>query len=84
MSTLLEGFDNNMEGQSVAPESKPSTPPILKNGAHNISDDYEIPAPLPSTSMSALKERIKSHYEICSDYYYSLWYFNPVPTSNVD
>ena len=73
-----------MEGQSVAPELKPSKSPNLNNEAHDISQDYEIPAPLPSTSMNALKERIKYHYEVCSDYYYSLWYFNPVPTSNVD
>ena len=74
----------NMERQSVAPELKPSTPPILNDEAHDISEDYEIPAALPSTSMSGLKERIKRHYEICSDYYYSLWYFNPVPISSVD
>ena len=74
----------NMEGQNVAPELKSQAPPILNNKAHDISDDYEIPAPLLSTSMSALKERIRSHYEICSDYYYSLWYFHPVPTSNMD
>ncbi len=73
-----------MEGQGVVPELEPSTPPVLNHEAHEISKDYEIPAPLPSASMSALKERIKHHYEICSDYYYSLWYFNPVPTSNVD
>lgn len=73
-----------MEGQTIATELKPSTPPTLNNEAHNISDGYEIPAPLPPTSMSALKERIKSHYEICSDYYYSLWYFNLVLIFSVD
>lgn len=73
-----------MDGQSVATGLKPPTPPILNNEAHDVSKDYETPAPLPSTSMSALKERIKRHYEICSDYYYSLWYFNPLPISSVD
>lgn len=62
-----------MDGQSVAPELESSTQPVFNHEAHDISNDYEIPAPLPSTSMSALKERIKGHYEICSDYYYSLW-----------
>ena len=73
-----------MHGQSVAPELKPSSPPSLNDEAHDISQDYEIPALLPSTSMSALKERIRHHYEICSEYYYSLWYFDPVPISSVD
>ena len=75
--------DINMEGQTKATELRPSSP-ILSNGIHDVSEDYEIPAPLPPTSMSALKERIKYHYEISSDYYYSLWYFNPVPTLSVD
>ena len=73
-----------MEGQIVATELRPSTAPVPNNEPHDISQDYEVPEPLPSTSMSALKERIKYHYEVCSDYYYSLWYFNPVPTSNED
>lgn len=41
--------------------------------AQDIGDDYEIPPPEPSTSFAGLKDRIKRHYEICSDYYYSLW-----------
>ena len=73
----------NMEGQTKATELSLLTP-TLNNGVHNIGDDYEIPAPLPPPSMSALKERIKYHYEICSDYYYSLWYFSPMPTFSVD
>ena len=40
----------------------------------NIGDNYEIPHPAPSVSIAGLKDRIKRHYEICSDYYYSLWY----------
>ena len=45
--------------------------------APDIGDDYEIPLPESSASFAALKDRIKHHYEIASDYYYSLWY---VPT----
>jgi hypothetical protein len=37
-----------------------------------IADEYEIPPPA-STSFGVLKDRIKQHYEVCSDYYYSLW-----------
>lgn len=39
----------------------------------DIGDEYAIPAPEPFTSFNALKDRIKHHYEVCSDYYYSLW-----------
>lgn len=45
--------------------------------AQDVGDHYEIPLPESSASFSALKDRIKHHYEIASDYYYSLWY---VPT----
>ncbi|KAM0804169.1 gamma-tocopherol methyltransferase [Usnea florida] len=41
--------------------------------AEHIGDKYETPAPEPSSSFAGLKDRIKRHYEICSDYYYSLW-----------
>jgi tocopherol O-methyltransferase len=41
--------------------------------SHDISNDYEIPAAEPFTSFEALKNRIRHHYELCSDYYYSLW-----------
>ena len=40
----------------------------------DIGDDYEIPPPEASASFAALKDRIKHHYEVASDYYYSLWY----------
>ncbi|KAG0649000.1 Gamma-tocopherol methyltransferase [Hyphodiscus hymeniophilus] len=40
---------------------------------HDISSQYETPAPEPFISYNALKDRIRHHYEICSDYYYSLW-----------
>ncbi len=37
-------------------------------------DQYEIPKVEEPESASSLKDRIKKHYEIASDYYYSLWY----------
>lgn len=62
-----------MEIQREAPIARPqSLPDGLQ--AQDIGDDYEIPPPEPSSSFAGLKERIKQHYEICSDYYYSLWY----------
>ena len=52
-----------------------STPnPLSNTEAGDIGDNYEIPLPEPSSSFAGLKDRIKHHYEICSDYYFSLWY----------
>lgn len=68
----------NMEEQQDAPvahvQSSSKDP-----RAQDIGDDYDIPPPEPSTSFAALKDRIKDHYEVASDYYYSLWY---VPTKH--
>jgi hypothetical protein len=36
-------------------------------------DQHEIPEYEAHESTTSLKERIKKHYEIASDYYYSLW-----------
>ncbi|KAI1375155.1 methyltransferase domain-containing protein [Hypoxylon crocopeplum] len=36
-------------------------------------DQHEIPSFEAHGSFDSLKERIKKHYEIASDYYYSLW-----------
>ena len=62
-----------MEVQQNAPvthvQSLPKDP-----RAQDIGDDYDIPLPESSASFAALKDRIKHHYEIASDYYYSLWY----------
>jgi tocopherol O-methyltransferase len=44
-----------------------------EKGGKDIGDEYSIPAPEPFVSFSALKDRIRHHYEVCSDYYYSLW-----------
>ena len=43
----------------------------------DISEKYENPLDKPETSyidsFTVLKDRIRHHYEICSDYYLSLW-----------
>lgn len=67
----------------------PSTSTQTSSQAEDIGDNYEIPPPEPSSSFAGLKDRIKRHYEICSDYYYSLWYVPaeysefPAPCSGV-
>lgn len=40
----------------------------------DLGNKYEIPEPEPFISFNALKDRIRHHYELASDYYYSLWY----------
>ncbi len=51
---------------------------IQDEKAVDISSQYETPTPEPIGSFTALKERIKKHYELASDYYYSLWYATPI------
>lgn len=40
----------------------------------DVSNKYDVPEPEPFVSFNALKDRIRHHYELASDYYYSLWY----------
>ena len=68
-----------MEKPTPGLEAKPD----LNGSSDEISAQYETPAPEPFISFNALKDRIRHHYEICSDYYYSLWYISnspPLPT----
>jgi hypothetical protein len=64
-----------MEKPIPALEAKPD----LNGSADEISAQYETPTPEPFISFNALKDRIRHHYEICSDYYYSLWYISNSP-----
>lgn len=50
-----------------------AVPSASLRSTEELSEKYETPAPLAITSFDALKNRIRQHYEICSDYYYSLW-----------
>lgn len=60
-------------------------------GGKDIGDEYSIPEPEPFSSFSALKNRIRHHYDVASDYYYSLWgehihhgyFINPSDTKEV-
>ena len=42
--------------------------------AQHPGDGYEVPEYEAHASVASLKDRIRQHYEIASDYYYSLWY----------
>jgi hypothetical protein len=50
----------------------PDPDPHTKSDLEELSAAYPTPEPVKS-SFDILKERIRSHYELCSDYYYSLW-----------
>jgi hypothetical protein len=39
----------------------------------DLGANYSVPSHSAITSFDALKGRIREHYEVCSDYYYSLW-----------
>lgn len=40
----------------------------------DLSKQYDTPLGLAHTTMQALKDRIKLHYDLASDYYLNLWY----------
>jgi hypothetical protein len=47
---------------------------LASNGSEvHAGDKYEVPAYEEHSSYTALKDRIRHHYELASDYYYSLW-----------
>jgi tocopherol O-methyltransferase len=57
LDALLQNMNANVE---TTDESHPG-------------DNHEIPAYEDHASSTSLKERIKQHYDLASDYYYSLW-----------
>jgi hypothetical protein len=57
---------------------QPATDPVESTKANQLIEKYEIPEAEPFISFAALKDRIRHHYELASDYYYSLWYPHPL------
>lgn len=51
-----------------------SAAPAPASEATELSQQYDTPMGLAHTTMQALKDRIKLHYDLASDYYLSLWY----------
>lgn len=49
----------------------------LPDDTTELSAKYETPLGLAHGTMQALKDRIKQHYDLASDYYLSLWYVPP-------
>jgi len=61
-----------MDKPTVRPEDGASN--VDTTSHRHIGDQYEVPAYQPHSSFAALKDRIRQHYDLASDYYYSLWY----------
>ena len=54
--------------------SAPATTNAAGEETTDLSKQYETPMGLAHTTMQALKDRIKLHYDLASDYYLNLWY----------
>lgn len=50
-----------------------SAPTPAGDGATDLSRRYDTPLGLAHTTVQALKDRIKLHYDLASEYYLSLW-----------
>lgn len=60
------------QGQtSTASASASASAPQGDEG--HVGDTYQVPTYEEHSSFTALKDRIRHHYELASDYYYSLW-----------
>lgn len=74
----------------MATTTEPITAPNIaategtKGENTQLSTEYDTPLGLAHTTMAALKDRIKLHYDLASDYYLNLWYVSilfPVPSN---
>lgn len=48
-------------------------PPQTADESTELSRKYDTPLGLAHDTMQALKDRIKTHYDLASEYYLSLW-----------
>jgi tocopherol O-methyltransferase len=64
-------LDDHTNG-SIAPSKAIDDTSTDGEGAHP-GDTHDIPAPEPHSSFQSLKDRIALHYNLASDYYYTLW-----------
>ena len=61
-------FEMNSNAETAADRSQ-----AVSVNSEDLSSKYETPQPEPVASFAVLKDRIRHHYELASDYYYSLW-----------
>lgn len=57
----------------MAAATTQNTPSVVAEDTSELSKQYDTPLGLAHTTMQALKDRIKLHYDLASDYYLSLW-----------
>jgi tocopherol O-methyltransferase len=55
------------------PQANGSISKVEEEKENEVIAKYDIPEPEPFISFNALKDRIRHHYELASDNYYSLW-----------
>ena len=53
--------------------STANTAALAGDETTTLSKQYDTPLGLAHTTMQALKDRIKLHYDLASDYYLNLW-----------
>lgn len=60
---------------TTEPTMAPNKPAMEDRADENtqLSTEYDTPLGLAHTTMAALKDRIKLHYDLASDYYLNLW-----------
>ena len=63
-------FEVKTKKQSILIMPPNSSPP---DAPTELSKKYETPLGIAHTTMQALKDRIRLHYDLASDYYLNLW-----------
>jgi tocopherol O-methyltransferase len=58
----------------MAAATTQTAPSTANDETTELSKQYDTQLGLAHTTMQALKDRIKLHYDLASDYYLSLWY----------
>ena len=80
LGSLESGTPDHTLKRALGPIEPSSTTMATATANHKAPDEttalstqYETPMGLAHTTMQALKDRIKLHYDLASDYYLSLW-----------
>lgn len=59
--------------EPVSTANGTQTPSTTQDEKTQLSQEYDTTMGLAHTTMAALKDRIKMHYDLASDYYLNLW-----------
>lgn len=57
----------------TSPSPAPPAGQATVHETTELSQKYDTPLGLAHDTMQALKDRIKTHYDLASEYYLSLW-----------